>query len=231
MDFPHRAGRYIQQPTGYRAFVPVPLPPDPPIEYSGELQTLLSSADRDIGRLDALAALLPNPDLFVAMYVRHEAVLSSQIEGTQSTLEDVLAYEADALRDDTPKDVAEVVNYVRAMNHGLARLPLSLRLLYPVPANKRYSGKFRFDKHFYPVVADLEDGGEEWRCALAIDEHPKVRRWVRNLDSDPVAGFWLPVSTGRFYPDFVCELMADCSLQSTRAITCATCRARSRRAR
>lgn len=78
--------------------------------------------------------------------------------------------------------------------------------MYPVPANKRYGGKFRFDKHFYPVVADLEDGGEEWRCALAIDEHPRVRRWVRNLDSDPVAGFWLPVSTGRFYPDFVCEL-------------------------
>jgi type III restriction enzyme len=78
--------------------------------------------------------------------------------------------------------------------------------VYPVPANKRYSGKFRFDKHFYPVVADLEDGGEEWRCALALDEHPKVRRWVRNLDSDPVAGFWMPVSAGRFYPDFVCEL-------------------------
>ncbi|NLZ40568.1 MAG: type III restriction endonuclease subunit R, partial [Comamonadaceae bacterium] len=78
--------------------------------------------------------------------------------------------------------------------------------VYPVAANKRYGGKFRFDKHFYPVVADLEDGGEEWRCALAIDEHRSVRRWVRNLDSDPVAGFWLPVSTGRFYPDFVCEL-------------------------
>jgi type III restriction enzyme len=78
--------------------------------------------------------------------------------------------------------------------------------VYPVPANKRYTGKFRFDKHFYPVVADLEDGSEEWRCALAIDEHPQVRRWVRNLDSDPVAGFWLPVSTGRFFPDFVCEL-------------------------
>jgi type III restriction enzyme len=78
--------------------------------------------------------------------------------------------------------------------------------VYPVPANKRYGGKFRFDRHFYPVVADLDDGGEEWRCALAIDEHPKVARWVRNLRSDPVAGFWLPVSTGRFYPDFVCEL-------------------------
>ena len=132
MDFPHRAGHFVLQPTGYKAFHPAPLPPVPPIAYEGELQTLLSAADRDIGRLDALAALLPNPDLFVAMYVRHEAVLSSQIEGTQSTLEDVLAYEADAVRDDTPSDVAEVVNYVRAMNHGLTRLPelpLSLRLL------------------------------------------------------------------------------------------------------
>ena len=77
---------------------------------------------------------------------------------------------------------------------------------YPVPANKRYRGKFRFAKHFYPVLSDPEDGGEEWRCALAIDEHPAVRRWARNLDSDPVAGFWLPTSSGRFYPDFVCEL-------------------------
>lgn len=137
MDFPHRAGRYVQQRSGYRAFLPTPLPPDPPLSFDGELQTLLSTADRDIGRLDALAALLPNPDLFVAMYVRHEAVLSSQIEGTQSTLEDVLAFEADAADDRTPKDVEEVVNYVRAMNHGLARLkdlPLSLRLLREIHA-------------------------------------------------------------------------------------------------
>ena len=137
MDHPHRSGRFIQQTTGYKAFIPAPLPPEPPIEYSGPLQTLLSEADRNIGRLDALASMLPNPDLFVAMYVRHEAVLSSQIEGTQSTLEDVLAYEADAMRDDTPKDVEEVVNYVRAMNHGLARLPglpLSLRLLREIHA-------------------------------------------------------------------------------------------------
>lgn len=67
MNHTHRAGRYLQQPSGYRAFVPAPLPPDPPLALSGELQTLLSNADRDIGRLDALAALLPNPDLFVAM--------------------------------------------------------------------------------------------------------------------------------------------------------------------
>ena len=130
---PQRAGRYIQQATGYKAFIPAPLPPEPDIEFDGELRTLLSQADRDIARLDAIAALLPNPDLFVAMYVRHEAVLSSQIEGTQSTLEDVLAFEAHAAaQHDSPKDVEEVVNYVRAMNHGLKRfaeLPLSLRLL------------------------------------------------------------------------------------------------------
>ena len=137
MDYPQRAGRLVQQAPGYRAFIPVPLPPDPPLDYTGELQTCLSEADRNVGRLDALASMLPNPDLFVAMYVRHEAVLSSQIEGTQSTLEDVLAFEADARRDDTPKDVEEVVNYVRAMNHGLERLPrlpLSLRLLREIHA-------------------------------------------------------------------------------------------------
>ena len=129
----HRAGRVITQSTGYKAFIPEPLPPSPDLEFDGEMRTLLSTADRDIARLDAIAALLPNPDLFVAMYVRHEAVLSSQIEGTQSTLEDVLAFEAEASQTDTPKDVEEVVNYVRAMNHGLKRLgedfPLSLRLI------------------------------------------------------------------------------------------------------
>ena len=92
MNQPHRAGRWVQQIASYKAFIPAPLPPDPPLIYSGALQACLSDADRNIGRLDALASMLPNPDLFVAMYVRHEAVLSSQIEGTQSTLEDALAY-------------------------------------------------------------------------------------------------------------------------------------------
>lgn len=81
---------------------------------------------------------------------------------------------------------------------------------YPVQGNKRYAGKFRMAKHYYPVVADLEDGSEEMLCALAIDGHPRVRRWVRNLDSEPVHGFWLPTSFGRFYPDYVCELTDGC---------------------
>src|SRR6266545_6605613 len=89
-----RAGRYVRQSTGYRAFIPAPLPPQPPVALSGTLQALLSKADRALGRLDGSIQTLPNPDLFVFMYVRKEAVLSSQIEGTQSSLQDLLAAEA-----------------------------------------------------------------------------------------------------------------------------------------
>ena len=132
-----RAGRYVAQPTGYRAFIPAPLPPDPPVRITAELQVLLSQADRALGRLDGSIQTLPHPDLFVYMYVRKEAVLSSQIEGTQSSLQDVLAAEAKILAPDRPKDVDEVVNYVRAMNYGLKRLvelPVSVRLIREIHA-------------------------------------------------------------------------------------------------
>ncbi len=128
----YRAGRYQKQLTGYSAFVPAALPPRPPIKLEGERQALLSQADRALGRLDGSIQTLPNPDLFVFMYVRKEAVLSSQIEGTQSSLNDLLSAEASVLAPDRPKDVAEVVNYVHAMNYGLERLrtlPLSIRLI------------------------------------------------------------------------------------------------------
>jgi len=127
-----RAGRFVKQAGGYEAFIPAPLPPNPSVTMDGEMLRLLSDADRVLGRLDGITTVLPNPDLFVAMYVRQEAVLSSQIEGTQSTLEDVLQYEIDAKGRKYPRDVAEVCNYVKAMNHGLKRqkeLPLSLRLI------------------------------------------------------------------------------------------------------
>jgi len=129
---PFRAGRYQKQPNGYSAYIPARLPPKPPIRISNDLQTLLSKADRALGRLDGSIQTLPNPDLFVFMYVRKEAVLSSQIEGTQSSLNDLLAAEASILSPDRPKDVDEVVNYVNAMNYGLERLrtlPLSIRLI------------------------------------------------------------------------------------------------------
>src|SRR4051812_26583371 len=92
-----RSGVFVKQATGYRAFHPAKLPPsDPAIQYDTELIRQLTDADRSLGRLDGVTSILPNPDLFVAMYVKQEAVLSSQIEGTQSTLEDVLQFEVDA---------------------------------------------------------------------------------------------------------------------------------------
>jgi Fic family protein len=132
-----RAGRYLVQSAGYRAFIPAALPPRPPLRIEGSLQALLSEADRGLGRLDGSIHTLPHPDLFVFMYVRKEAVLSSQIEGTQSSLQDLLAAEAKILRPDLPSDVDEVVNYVRAVNRGLARLaelPVSVRLVREIHA-------------------------------------------------------------------------------------------------
>ncbi len=127
-----RSGSYIRQSSGFSAFIPAPLPPNPPISLDAATQRLLSQADQAVGRLDGATQTLPNPDLFVAMYVRREAVDSSAIEGTQSTLQDVLAFELDPHFENLPDDVEEVVNYVRAMNYGLDRLrtlPLSLRLI------------------------------------------------------------------------------------------------------
>ncbi len=133
-----RSGSYQNQPTGYRAFIPAPLPPDPAIHLDNELQTLLSNADRALGRLDGSIQTLPDPNLFVLMYVRKEAVLSSQIEGTQSSLNDLLRAEARIYDPNRPVDVNEVSNYVAAMNYGLERLnelPLSTRLIREIHAH------------------------------------------------------------------------------------------------
>ena len=130
--FKERAGKYVTQPTGYRAFIPESLPPDPPVDLTGELLLTLSEAQMALGRLDGSIQILPDSDLFVFMYVRKEAVLSSQIEGTQSSLQDVLNAEARIFRQLQPNDVDEVINYVAAMNYGLERirdLPLSIRLI------------------------------------------------------------------------------------------------------
>ncbi len=114
----------------------------------------MSRADRALGRLDGSTEVLPNPNLFVAMYIRQEAVLSSQIEGTQASLTDILEYEADVARRGLPSDVQEVVNYIRAMDYGLERLsslPLSLRLIREIHTellrngrgSKKSPGEFR----------------------------------------------------------------------------------------
>ena len=134
IDRRYRAGRYIVQPAGYKAFIPTPLPPDPLVRLDSDLQALLSHADIALGRLDGSIQTLPDANLFVSMYTRKEAVLSSQIEGTQSSLSDLLAAEAKIPdpHKTRPKDVREVFNYVNAIEYGLKRLkklPLSVRLI------------------------------------------------------------------------------------------------------
>jgi Fic family protein len=130
-----RLGRYIETSVGgerLRAFVPPPLPPDPALDLSGKL-TLFDGARGAIGRLDGATAVLPSTELFLFMYVRKEALLSSQIEGTQSTLTDLLLFEIDEIPAAPIEDVTEVSNYVAAMRYGLDQLrsgfPLSLRLI------------------------------------------------------------------------------------------------------
>ncbi len=119
----------------FLAFVPVPLPPVPPLAFDDALYDLLEQANRALGRLDGLTALLPDTQLFTYYYVRKEAVLSSQIEGTQTTLEQFLLFEIEEAPGVPLDDVQEVSNYVRALNYGVhsirtkGQLPLSLRLL------------------------------------------------------------------------------------------------------
>ena len=149
-----RAGHERQNLTGefaYASFVPQPLPPDPPITLTDEGVELLVAAHRQLALLEGLAARIPNMELFVSMYVRKEALLSSQIEGTQATLDDVL----DPLVDvNANRDVADVVNYIRATEFALRRraeLPLCNRLIREihgvlmegVRGQEKYSGEFR----------------------------------------------------------------------------------------
>jgi Fic family protein len=136
-----RAGRFVQSDgshEGYAAFHPRPLPPDPPLRVDAELHRLLDRANQALGRLDGITLLLPDPDSFLYAYVRKEAVLSSQIEGTQSSLSDLLLFEHDAVPGLPTQDVEDTSNYVAAINHGVRRMaegfPISLRLIREVHA-------------------------------------------------------------------------------------------------
>jgi Fic family protein len=182
-----RAGRYVKQRRGYAAFIPALLPPDPPVALDG-MQGLLSCADQAVGRLDGVIQTVPNPDFFVYMYVRREAVLSSQIEGTQSTLEDLLAVELEprpAWRR-LPQDVDEVVRYVHAMNYGLNRLsdlPLSLRLITEIHrellvggrGSRRLTAEFRTSQNWI--------GPENGSLAEATFVPPPVHEMKQALDN------------------------------------------------
>lgn len=142
-------GRYVSLSTvgdrAVRAFVPRPLPPQPPLAINAELRDRLDAALLSLGRLDSVSTLLPDTSFFLYTYVRKEAVLSSQIEGTQSSLSDLLLFEAEASTDVPLDDVTEVSNYVGAMQHGLRRIkegfPVSNRLIREMHSKLRSRGR------------------------------------------------------------------------------------------
>src|SRR5258708_21435316 len=121
-------------PEPFKAFLPNDLPPKPPLALDSGLHDQLELANRALGRLDGVAMLLPDLSLLLYFYIRREAVLSSQIEGTQSSLSDLILFENNEIPGVPVEDVGEVLQYVKAMYHGLKRLrkddfPLSLRLI------------------------------------------------------------------------------------------------------
>ena len=149
----------ISQLGGYKAFLPEKLPPGPPLRIEGALQNLLSQADMALARLDGMGYFLPNAELFIAMYVKREALLSSQIEGTQASLEDIFEYESGD-KPENINDVAEVINYIRALNYGIERLktlPMSLRLI----------------KEIHGVLTQGTRGGNK-----APGEFRKTQNWI-----------------------------------------------------
>ena len=188
MKKPSQPNTYITRTIGgetVRAFVPSALPPIPALEFTPDLQILLERATVAIGRLDGLAALLPDVDLFIYLYVRKEALLSSQIEGTQSSLSDLLLFESDQMPGVPLDDVQEVSRYVAAMNHGLERLrggfPLSMRLIREIHAvlmsggrgSERAPGEFRQSQNWL--------GGARPGVAVFVPPPPEL---VLDLMSD-----------------------------------------------
>ncbi len=163
-----RAGNFVLQPSGIKAFIPKPLPPTPQLSQDPELISLLANASRNLARLDGITTVLPNPDLFIAMYVKKEALLSSQIEGTQVSLEGVLEYEEGLVPREEINEVKEVINYVEAMNYGLKRLdslPLSLRLIREIHkvlvegtrGENKQPGEFRTSQNWIGVGNSMLD--------------------------------------------------------------------------
>ena len=155
----NRAGAFVSNLTGemaYPSFRPAPLPPNPPIALSGELVAKLVDANKKLAALDGLSARIPNMDLFVSMYVRKEALLSSQIEGTQCTLDDILN---PLIEENTNRNVSDVVNYIKATEFALNRLhslPLCNRLIKETHAvlmegvrgQEKSPGEFRYSQNW-----------------------------------------------------------------------------------
>lgn len=165
----NRAGEYKTNLTGelqYKSFMPSPLPPDPPIELDEEITNLLAKANHSIGILEGLSRQIPNIELFVSMYVRKEALLSSQIEGTQATLDDILDPN---IEENTNQNVADVINYIKASQYAsgkLSELPICNRLLKEtheillkdIRGGEKSPGEFRHSQNWIgPTGSTLKD--------------------------------------------------------------------------
>jgi len=175
---PDRAGTYRSNLSGdmaYRSFVPAPLPPEPPVRLEEDTVRLLALASRRIGVLDSMSEQIPDMDLFISMYIRKEALLSSQIEGTQATLDDILDPRVD---ENVNRHVADVIRYVRASRFAVSRLkelPLCSRLIrethavlmQDVRGSDKNPGEFRTSQNW------LGPAGSTIRTARYIPPHPE----------------------------------------------------------
>lgn len=197
-DKESRAGRWVRQQEGpepFSSFIPKSLPPDPPLHYTPELQDLEERANRSLGRLEGIGSLLPDPTLFLYAYVRKEAVLSSQIEGTQSSLSDLLLFENEEVPGVPLSDVQEVSNYVAAMQYGLQRLerglPLSLRLIKEIHAallkgvrgGEKEPGEFRRSQNW---IGGSRPGKAAFVPPPAHEVLPAMGALEKFLHDDPV---------------------------------------------
>ena len=168
-----RAGNYVLQPGGYKAFIPKKLPPDPPIVYDNVMLKLQEEASLALGELKGLAEIIPNPQFFITMYVRKEALLSSQIEGTQVSLVDLIDAETKKEYAITA-EIREVRNYISALYYGLERvreLPVSLRLL----------------KEIHEILLQDVRGS-----AKDIGEFRKLQNWVGTPGMDIIEAEFIP---------------------------------------
>lgn len=195
-----RAGIYVDNLNGeatYQSFKPNPLPPIPEIEMDGEIVKLLVDANKQLVKLDTASQLISNADLFISMYVRKEALISSQIEGTQCTLDDVLDPEVEA---NANLDVSDVINYVKATQYALKRLerlPLCCRLIREihevlmenVRGQDKTPGEFRHSQNWIgPANCSLKDARyippnvEDMQTAMS-----DLEKYIHeNVDYDPL---------------------------------------------
>lgn len=212
-----RAGEYTKLGS-VSSFSPSPLPPSPPMELTPSLAILLSNADRALARLDGATLTLPNPELFVYSFMRQEAVLSSQIEGTQASLEDVFEYEAKEEEEAETDDITEVINYIRAMTTGikeLPNLPISKRLIKQLHSillqegrgAGRTPGEFRDNQNWIgpegcsieratfvpPAVPMMQEALSDWEAFInSTDETipPLIKCALIHAQFETIHPFW-----------------------------------------